>query len=135
EQLKELERTASRARGVGLDVGVISAAEARRLMPAISPESLYGAVHLPGDGFLDPHSATFALADAARALGVRVRTNTRVTGFELDPRQEIRRVLTDGEPIQKELGVNAAGKWAPRHAEVGGAVMPRTEKARGGEEG
>ena len=126
EQLKELERTASRARGVGLDVGVISAAEARRLMPAISPESLYGAVHLPGDGFLDPHSATFALADAARALGVRVRTNTRVTGFELNPRQEARRVLTDGDPIDTELVVNAAGMWAPRVAEMVGAFIPST---------
>ena len=126
EQLKELERTASRARGVGLDVGVISAAEARRLMPAISPEALYGAVHLPGDGFLDPHSATFALADAARALGVRIRTNTRVTGFELGPRREIRRVLTDGEPIDTELVVNAAGMWAPRVAEMVGAFIPST---------
>ena len=36
EQLKELERTASRARGVGLDVGVISAAEARRFRPDAS---------------------------------------------------------------------------------------------------
>ena len=126
EQLKELERTASRARGVGLDVGVISAAEARRLMPAISPESLYGAVHLPGDGFLDPHSATFALADAARALGVRVRTNTRVTAFELGPRQEVRRVLTDGDPIDTELVVNAAGMWAPQVAEMVGAFIPST---------
>jgi len=41
EQLKELERTASRARGVGLDVGVIGAEEARRLMPAISPDEVY----------------------------------------------------------------------------------------------
>jgi len=126
EQLKELERTASRARGVGLDVGVISAEEARRLIRAISSESLYGAVHLPGDGFLDPHSATFALADAARALGVRVRTNTRVTGFELGPRREIRRVLTDGEPIDTELVVNAAGMWAPRVAEMVGAFFPST---------
>src|SRR4029079_3568468 len=93
EQLKELERTASRARGVGLDVGVVSAAEARRLLPAISPESLYGAVYLPGDGFLDPHSATFAVANAARALGVRIRQNARVTGFELGHGREIRRVL------------------------------------------
>ncbi|MEA2630885.1 MAG: hypothetical protein QOE66_1104, partial [Chloroflexota bacterium] len=50
DQLLELERTASRARGIGLDVGVIGAEEARRLMPAISPESLYGAVHLAADG-------------------------------------------------------------------------------------
>jgi glycine cleavage system aminomethyltransferase T/glycine/D-amino acid oxidase-like deaminating enzyme len=126
EQLKELERTASRARGVGLDVGVISADEARRLMPAISPESLCGAVHLPRDGFLDPHSATFALADAARALGARIRTNTRVTGFELGPRREIRRVLTDGEAIDTELVVNAAGMWAPRIAEMVNAFIPST---------
>jgi len=126
EQLKELERTASRARGVGLDVGVISAGEARRLMPAISPESLSGGVHLPGDGYLDPHTATFALADAARKLGVRIRQNTRVTGFELGPRREIRRVLTDGEPIDTELVVNAAGMWAPRVAEMVGAFIPST---------
>src|SRR3954462_85425 len=37
EQLKELERPALRARGVGLDVGVISATEARLRRPARSP--------------------------------------------------------------------------------------------------
>lgn len=127
EQLKELERTASRARGVGLDVGVISADEARRLLPAISPESLYGAVHLPGDGYLDPHTATFAVAAAARNLGVRIRQNTRVTGFELGPRREIRRVLVEGgEAIDTELVVNAAGMWAPRIAEMVGAFIPST---------
>jgi 4-methylaminobutanoate oxidase (formaldehyde-forming) len=126
EQLRELERTASRARGVGLDVGVISAAEALRLMPAISPASLYGAVHLPGDGYLDPHAATFAVADAARALGVRVLSNTRVTGIELGPRREIRRVLTDHGPIDTELVVNAAGMWAPRVAAMVGAFIPST---------
>jgi 4-methylaminobutanoate oxidase (formaldehyde-forming) len=127
EQLKELERTASRARGVGLDVGVIGAAEARRLMPAISPELLFGAVYLPGDGYLDPHSATYAVADAARKLGVRIRQNTRVTGFELGPRREIRRVLLDGgDAIDTELVVNAAGMWAPRVAEMVGAFIPST---------
>jgi glycine cleavage system aminomethyltransferase T/glycine/D-amino acid oxidase-like deaminating enzyme len=125
EQLKELERTASRARGVGLDVGVTGPAEARRLMPAISPDQLFGAVYLPGDGYLDPHSATHAVADAARRLGVRIRQNTRVTGFELGPRREIRRVLLDGgDAIDTELVVNAAGMWAPRVAEMVGEFIP-----------
>src|SRR5207302_1524795 len=44
EQMMELQRTASRARGIGLDVELVSAAEAAKLMPAISTESLYGAV-------------------------------------------------------------------------------------------
>src|SRR5215213_9554076 len=126
EQLRELERTASRARGVGLDVGVISAGEARRLLPAISPESLYGAVHLPGDGFLDPHTATFALASAARELGVKIRQNTRVTGFDLTPGGSIRRVLTDQGEIDTDFVVNAAGLWAPRVAEMVGAFIPST---------
>ena len=61
--------------GIGLEVGVISAgrgppAHARRSRRT----TLYGAVYLPGDGHLDPHTATHAVADAARALGVRIRT-------------------------------------------------------------
>jgi glycine cleavage system aminomethyltransferase T/glycine/D-amino acid oxidase-like deaminating enzyme len=126
EQLLELERTASRARGIGLDIGVIGPEEARRLMPAISPDSLYGGVYLPGDGHLDPHGATHALADAARAMGVRVRLNERVTGFEVGPRHEIRGVRTDKEDIETELVVNAAGMWAPQVAAMVGAFIPST---------
>ena len=126
DQLLELERASSRARGIGLDVGVVSAAEARRLMPAISPESLYGAVYLPGDGHLDPHRATHALADAARALGVRIRTGVRVTGFELSASRSVRRVLTDHGPIDTELVVDAAGIWAPQVAAMVGGFVPST---------
>jgi glycine cleavage system aminomethyltransferase T/glycine/D-amino acid oxidase-like deaminating enzyme len=126
EQLRELERTASRARGIGLDVGVISAAEASGLMPAASTEGLHGAVHVPGDGHLDPHTATHAVADAARALGVGIRTGTRVTGFELGPRREVRRVLTDAGPIDVEHVVDAAGMWAPQVAAMVGAFIPST---------
>ena len=122
----ELERTASRARGIGLDAEVIGAAEARALMPAISSDSLYGAVHLAGDGHLDPHGATHAVADAARALGVRIRTGVRVTGFELSARREITAVLTDAGPIATEIVVNAAGMWAPQVAAMVGGFIPST---------
>ena len=126
EQLLELERTASRARGIGLDAEVIGADEARRLMPAVSPESLYGAVHLAGDGHLDPHGATHAVADAARGLGVRIRQGVRVTGFELSARREITRVLTDVGSIDTEIVVNAAGMWAPQVAAMVGGFVPST---------
>jgi 4-methylaminobutanoate oxidase (formaldehyde-forming) len=125
-QLRELERTASRARGIGLDAGVIGPDEARRLMPAISPDDLYGAVHLAGDGHLDPHAATHAVADAARALGVRIRTGTLVTGFELSARREVTTVLTDQGPIATDLVVDAAGMWAPQVAAMVGAFIPST---------
>ncbi len=81
EQLMELKRGVSRARGIGLDVELVTADECVRLMPIITDDSLYGAVWVPGDGHLDPHTATHALARAARELGARVMTDTRVTGI------------------------------------------------------
>jgi sarcosine dehydrogenase len=125
-QLLELERTASRARGIGLEAEVIGAEEARGLMPAASPESLFGAVYLAGDGHLDPHGATHAVADAARALGVRIRQGVRVTGFELSSSGQITRVLTDAGVIDTEIVVNAAGMWAPQVAAMVGGFVPST---------
>lgn len=125
-QLGELQRTASRARGIGLDAEVIGPTEALTLMPAISPDSLFGAVHLEADGHLDPHEATHAVAEAARALGVRIRQGVRVTGFELTADREVRRVLTDAGPIDTEIVVDAAGMWAPQVAAMVGAWLPST---------
>src|SRR5262245_35775363 len=126
EQLRELERTASRARGIGLEAEVIGADEARRLMPAISPDSLYGAVHLAADGHLDPHGTTHAVTDAARKLGVRSRTGVRVPGVRLSARREITAVLTGDGEIATELVVNAAGMWAPQVAAMVGGFIPST---------
>lgn len=126
EQLRELERGVSRARGIGLEVDLIGADDTRRLLPAADQQSLYGAVHLPGDGHLDPHTATHAIADAARSLGVSIRTGVRVTGIELSARRAVRRVLTDAGPIDTQTVVNAAGMWAPRVAAMVGAFIPST---------
>lgn len=126
EQLAELRRTVSRARGIGLDVGVIGPAEARALLPAATAEALHGAVYLPGDGALDPHGATYAVAAAARELGVRIRTGVRVTGIRLSARREVTAVETDAGPVACELVVNAAGMWAPRIAAMAGTWVPST---------
>jgi glycine cleavage system aminomethyltransferase T/glycine/D-amino acid oxidase-like deaminating enzyme len=125
-QMMELRRGVSRARGIGMDVELASPEEARRLMPAASAESLHGAVWIPGDGHLDPHTATYALAKAAESLGARFRTGVRVTGIKLGPHREVRAVLTDAEPIEAEVVVNAAGIWASQVAAMVGATMPST---------
>ncbi|HEV3373972.1 MAG TPA: FAD-binding oxidoreductase, partial [Xanthobacteraceae bacterium] len=126
EQLMELQRTASRVRGIGLDVDLVSPAEAVRLMPAISSSSLFGAVWVPGDGHLDPHTATHALARAARELGARILTDVRVTGIELSNRGAINAVLTEAGRIETEVVVIAAGLWAPQVAAMAGAFITST---------
>jgi 4-methylaminobutanoate oxidase (formaldehyde-forming) len=95
-------------------------------MLAASADSLFGAVWVPGDGYLDPHTATHALADAARALGVRVRTNALVSAVEVSAHGEITAVIADGERVECEVVVNAAGMWAPRVAAMAGAFVPST---------
>lgn len=126
EQLRELERGVSRARGIGLDAEVLGPDDVCRLMPAASRDSLYGAVWLAGDGFLDPHATTHAVATAARQAGVAIRTGERVTAIELGPHGEVQAVATERSRIACEVVVDAAGMWAPRVAAMVGAWFPST---------
>jgi len=126
ESLKELQRGVSRAKGIGLDVEFVSAAEAERLMPAITKRSLHGAVWVPTDGHLDPHTATHALAAAARGLGATVLTERRVTGIELSNRGAVAAVQTDAGRIEAEVVVIAGGIWAPQVAAMAGVSLVST---------
>ncbi|HXR14541.1 MAG TPA: FAD-dependent oxidoreductase [Solirubrobacteraceae bacterium] len=124
ESLIELQRAVSRAAGIGLDAELISPAEVLERLPGAEPASIHGGVWLAGDGHVDPHIATHALADAARSLGAEIRLRTRVSGIELGPRREVRAVLTDAGAIETECVVNAAGIWAPQVAAMVGAFIP-----------
>src|SRR5512144_1739829 len=92
ESWLELRRGVSRAHGIGLEAELVGPEEVRRLMPAASRESLFGAVWMPGDGYVDPHIATYAVAAAARTLGAEIRTETRVTGIDLSAERAVRAV-------------------------------------------
>ncbi len=122
--LVDLRRAVSVAAGIGLDAELISREEVLERLPEADGAPILGAVWMPGDGHVDPHIATHAVADAARALGVEIRLRTRVTGIELGDRREVRAVLTDGGRIETEHVVNAAGIWAPQVAALVGAFVP-----------
>ena len=126
EQLKELERSVSRAKAIGMDVAIISPSEALKVMPQISDKDLYGAIYLPRDGHLDPYGTTTSMARIIKEMGVDVHTHTRVTGLELSPKGEIQKVITDKGSIKTNLVVNAAGMWAPRIAAMVGVYLPTT---------
>jgi 4-methylaminobutanoate oxidase (formaldehyde-forming) len=126
DQLKELQRSVSRANAIGMDVEIISPAEALRIMPQLSKENLYGAIYLPRDGQLDPYTTTTSMARFAKEMGVEVCTGVRVTGIELSPKGEIQRVITDHGSVKTEIVVNAAGMWAPRVAAMAGLHIPTT---------
>ncbi len=124
DSLRDLQRAVSRARALGLDAELLGPSEVLERMPFASPESLHGGVWMPEDGHVDPHITTYAVADAARALGVEIRIRTRVTGIELGAGHEVRAVLTAEGRIDTEHVVDAAGVWAPLLAEMVGARFP-----------
>src|SRR6266536_1997233 len=125
-QLMELQRGVSRARGIGLDVELVSAEESERLMPVITRDSLYGAVWVPGDGHLDPHTATHALAAAAKKVGARIATFRRATGLVVSGKGAIRAVDTDKGRIETEVVIVAGGIWGPQIASMAGAFVVST---------
>ena len=126
EQFLELQRSVSRAKAIGMDVEVISPAEALRVMPQLSPDNLFGAIYLPRDGHLDPYTTTTSMVQFAKQMGVTVHTGVRVTGIELSPKGEVQRVITDHGSVKTQIVVNAAGMWAPRVAAMAGLLLPTT---------
>lgn len=126
EQLKELERSVSRAKALGLDCEVISPDEALKVMPQISKENLFGGVYLPRDGQLDPYTTTTSMVKFAKEMGVEVYTNTRVTGIKVSAKGNVEAVVTDKGEVRCEIIVNAAGMWAPRVAAMAGLHVPTT---------
>ena len=71
DQLLELRRSVSRAKAIGMEVEIISPDEALKIMPQLSGENLYGAIHLPRDGQLDPYTTTTTMVRLAREMGHR----------------------------------------------------------------
>jgi 4-methylaminobutanoate oxidase (formaldehyde-forming) len=126
EQLRELQRSVSRAKGIGMEVEIISPAEALKIMPQLNPENLYGAIYLPRDGHLDPYLTTTAMAQHVKEMGPVIYTNTRVTGIELSPQGEVTAVMTDKGKIKCEIVISATGLWGPRVAAMAGYPIPTT---------
>jgi 4-methylaminobutanoate oxidase (formaldehyde-forming) len=124
ESLLDLRRAASRAAGVGLEAEIISPEEVLERLPEADGAPIFGGVWMADDGHVDPHIATYAVADAARALGVDVRVRTRVTAIELGPDRAVRAVVTEDGAIETDCVVNAAGIWAPQVAAMVGAFIP-----------
>ncbi|MCP5075466.1 MAG: FAD-dependent oxidoreductase [Rhodobacteraceae bacterium] len=111
-RLEEYRRLEARSRAEGFPLRVIGPDEVKALHPFIDTDNLLGAAYTPDDGWVEPSSATNALAAAARTLGAKIMQNRAVRGLRQlpDRRWEIE---TDQGNIITDTVVNAAGMWAP----------------------
>jgi 4-methylaminobutanoate oxidase (formaldehyde-forming) len=123
ERLIELKRGASMARCFGVDVELISPAEAGRLWPLMRTDDLAGAVWIPGDGRTNPIDTTLALARGARDGGATILENVTVTGIRRE-RGAATGVSTDQGDVACEVVVNCAGMWGRAVGRMAGVNVP-----------
>jgi len=119
----ELKRQATTARSFGLEMELLSPAEAKSLWPIMKVDDVVGAAFLPTDGQASPSDITQALAKGARAGGVRIFEDTKVTGIETRGGR-VAAVLTDAGRIACEVIVNCAGQWANEVGRLAGVTVP-----------
>jgi glycine cleavage system aminomethyltransferase T/glycine/D-amino acid oxidase-like deaminating enzyme len=123
ERMEELRRQAGWAKTFGLELELVSAAEAARLFPPMSVEGVLGAAYLPTDGYIDPSQLTFALAEGARRHGAEIATGTRVTGIRVE-RGRVTGVDTERGSIEPDVVVNAGGMFAAELGRLAGVTVP-----------
>ena len=123
ERFEELKRGASMARRFGLEVQVITTAEARELHPLIRIDDLVGAVFLPKDGQINPADVTQAFAKGARAGGARIFEDTKVTAVHRS-NGKVTGVSTPAGDIQAEYVVNCGGMWGREIGAMCGVNVP-----------
>jgi len=123
ERMYELKKGATMAKSFGLEMHIISPAEARTLFPIVDETDLLGAAFMPTDGQADPAGITQALAKGARNRGCKIHVHTRVTGFEFHGRR-IAAVKTDKGDIRCESVVNCTGMWGWQVGRMMGVNIP-----------
>ena len=113
----------ARGRYLGMDTAIISAAEAKEMMPLIDEKYFVGALWDPIEGHLDPYGTTHAYAKSARIAGAEIYTHNRVT--ELNSNADGSwSVVTEKGTIQAQHVVNAGGLWAREIGRMVGIELP-----------
>jgi 4-methylaminobutanoate oxidase (formaldehyde-forming) len=110
ERWTEVKRQATTARSFGLEMHLLSAAEARALWPLMNVDDVIGAAFLPTDGQANPSDITLSLAKGARMQGARIFEDVEVTGIETKGGRACGVVTAQGR-IACEAVIVCAGQW------------------------
>ncbi|MEC3951821.1 FAD-binding oxidoreductase [Nocardia sp. CDC153] len=120
-QVAEFQRELPDHLAAGVEVELITAAEAAQRNPLLDPSTIVAAAWSPQAYACDPAAIVQGYAAAARRAGAALRTDTPVTGIDPDGL-----VHTPAGDIRAETIVCAAGPWARPVAAMAGVDVPVT---------
>ena len=123
ERMDWLKMAHAKGRYLGMHTEIISAAEAKKLMPLIDESKFVGAMYDPFEGHLDPYGTTHAYAKSARLKGAEIVLRNRVidTIQRADGTWD---VVTEQGTVHAEHIVNAGGLWARECGRMVGLELP-----------
>jgi 4-methylaminobutanoate oxidase (formaldehyde-forming) len=123
DRMIELRRQATTAQSFGLEMALLSPAEAGDLWPPMTTHDVVGAAFLPTDGQANPSDITQALAKGARQAGVRIVESCAVSGFRISEGR-ITGVVTEQGEIACEVVALCAGQWSWALGRLAGVRVP-----------
>jgi dimethylglycine dehydrogenase len=122
-RLEWLKNAHARGRYLGMETEIISAREAKEILPLIDESHFVGAMWDPIEGHLDPYGTTHAYAKSAKTAGAEIYLHNRVR--ELVQREDgTWDVVTEKGTIHAEHVVNAGGLWAREVGRMVGLELP-----------
>jgi 4-methylaminobutanoate oxidase (formaldehyde-forming) len=119
----EFRRLATTARSFGMEMHLLSPAEAKAIWPLLDTGDLVGASFLPTDGQANPSDIAQSLARGARMHGARIAEGVRVTGFSMDGARITAVRTTEGDIACGKV-VNCGGQWARQIGAMAGVNVP-----------
>ncbi|WP_437897817.1 NAD(P)/FAD-dependent oxidoreductase [Sorangium sp. So ce124] len=120
---RTLEKSVAVQNACGLGTRMLTANEARAIVPQLSTDGVVAASYNPDDGVVFPWPFVWGYAERAQKLGVDIATFTNVLGFRTQGAR-IDAVVTDRGEIRTHRVVNAAGAWSPEIARMLGVELP-----------
>ena len=107
---------------LGVEVTLLTAQQARELVPELDLDGVVGAAFCPRDGYLDPYAVLQGFEAKARHLGAECKYEEAVA-IERDG-AGVKSVRTTVSSIATRTLVNAAGAWAGELARLAGVEVP-----------
>jgi 4-methylaminobutanoate oxidase (formaldehyde-forming) len=123
DRMAQLRRTGSMAKHFGVDVHIISPAEAAELWPLAQLDDVIGAAWLPDDGRAEPAQLPLAIGEGARRHGASIREGVRVLEV-LHQDGRVTGVRTDRGDVTADVVVLACGMWTRQLALGCGVSVP-----------
>ena len=123
ERWIEFRRQATTARSFGLEMHLLSPAEAKALWPVLHTDDLVGASLMPTDGQASPTDVTQSLAKGARQHGAKLIEGVSCIGFDIADGR-VRGVHTSQGSILCEKIVLCAGIWSRQVGALAGVSVP-----------